>query len=784
MKFTLSWLKDFLETQAPIETIAEKLTALGLEVESVKRMDAGIESFTIAKILETSAHPDADKLQICRVETHDGIRQIVCGAPNARAGIYVVLADIGTVIPTNNMKIKPAKIRGIDSHGMLCSARELDLGDDDAGIMELGHDAVIGNTLTSYLGLDDVLLDIAITPNRGDCLSVYGIARDLAAGGIGELKTITHQPLPKSDSAIDVRLNADECPHFVACHIKGVHNKPSPTWLQRRLESVGQQSISALVDITNYINLTYGKPLHVYDAATISGAITVRHSTDNESFHALDGVKHTLPKGLCVVADERHIMGLAGIIGGADSACTLDTQDIIVESAWFDPVAIANAGRITGIDSDARYRFERGVDPQGTIHYASLAIHMMMEVCGGDIDGITYAGEAIASIPPIMYSPDMLARYTGVEVDNETQHAILTSLGCHVSTDGHVTPPSWRSDLTIAHDLMEDIMRIYGYEHIPSTPLPVTEPVIVAASPEARIRKALSVRGLDETIHYAFTSKQDTLPFADDTTSPVHIENPISADLSVMRTHLLCNVLPAVKRNSDNGHKDMAIYEIGSVFTGCEASQQIPRATSVRTGQPPLHWQTSQSSYTIYDAKADLYAMLEALGVPTHALMITRDVPAWYHPGRAGRVSLGMKQILGYFGELHPACLRHFGLHTPVMASECLLNNLPATRKTSKPKVFTSNSFQASRRDFAFITPAERDAGQLIKAIANVDKAMIRNVTLFDVYEGKHVSGNNKSLAFSVTLQADDRTLTEEDITQVSDGIINAVAKHGATLRN
>ncbi len=782
MKFTLSWLKEFLDTDASVEQIADSLTAIGLEIEDVSETGAGLKSFTVAHILAAEKHPNADKLQVCKVATHTGERQIVCGAPNARAGIKVILADIGDVIPTNGMKIKPSKIRDVESAGMLCSARELGLGEDHAGIMELPEAATIGDKVVNVLGLNDTLFDIAITPNRGDCLGVYGVARDLAAAGLGTLKGYDVPADATQEPALALTLDTKDCQHFVAYKITDVNNAESPDWLKQRLTSIGLRPISALVDITNYFTMTYGRPLHVYDADKLDGGITVRAARKGEKLDALNDKSYDLPEGICVIADDASALGIGGIVGGVPSGCTETTTNVILEAAWFDPIAIANAGRALQIDSDARYRFERSVDPEGTAPYATMAAQMIVELCGGAIVGMSEAGAAPNLSRTIAYSPDYTEQRSGLAVEEAQQRDILEKLGCVIDAGWNITTPNWRPDIEGKADIVEEVIRIVGYDAIPDAPLPYAVPALQALSAEDKLRPQLAARGLDEVTHFAFTSEAHAKAFQGDA-KLVTVANPISIDLNTMRPHLYADLLPAVARNQARDHKNLALYEIGSVFYGLTPDVQPLRAAAIRAGETPLHWHHKPRAFDVFDAKADLFAMLEALGVSTASLMISRDVPDYYHPGKSARVSLGPKNTLGYFGELHPAILRTFDVDAPVVASECWLNAVPNKQKATQRKSLQVNEFQASRRDFAFIANEDVSAGELEAVIAKADKQLIQDVALFDVYAGKHMEEGKKSLAYAVTIRAKDRTLSEDDITKTSDAIIAAAAKKGATLR-
>jgi phenylalanyl-tRNA synthetase beta chain len=780
MKFTVSWLREFLDFTQDVDALSKTLTSLGLEVDALTPMAAGLESFTVAHILEAIHHPDADKLRICTVETHTGTRQIVCGAPNARKGIKVILADIGDIIPTNGMKIKPTAIRGVESVGMLCSARELGLGTDHEGIMELPQDAAIGAKMIDVLHLNDTLLDIAITPNRGDCLGVYGIARDLAAKGFGTLKPLAAVNKPDLPSAVPVTITSQACKHFVVYQIDKVKNAPSPEWLQRRLRSIGLNPISALVDITNYFTHSYGRPLHVYDAACIKDGFTIRGAKGGETLTALDGKDYALPKDACIIADDTAPIGIAGIIGGQATGCSDKTQSVLLEAAWFDPIAIAEAGRALQIDSDARYRFERTVDAAKTEDFAARAAQMIVELCGGRITARSVAGSAPDLKRTITYDPDMMQQRTGMLVAEAKQREILQDLGCIVDAAWNITTPSHRPDIEGAPDITEEILRIIGYDALEETLLPPRRLQPYSPSSTERIRRCLQARGLDEVVHFAFVSEPQATHFSKDF---IRVSNPISTELSVMRPHLFADMLPALKRNHDRNNHHVSHFEIGTIFEGLAPDQQPVRAATLRTGSSALHWNAAPKAYTIYDAKADLCAMLDACGIASSQLMITRDVPDYYHPGKSGRLSLGPKHILGYFGELHPALQRGFDIDMPIYASECLIDALPDKQKSQSKQALKRNIFQNSRKDFAFIIDKNIDAKMLYDAIMRADKQLIQQVVLFDSYEGQHIEQSKKSLAFAVTLQAEGRTLQEDDISSVSNAIIKAAEKIGAVLR-
>lgn len=789
MKFTLSWLKEFLETDASAEAIAEKLTAIGLEVESLENKAAALAPFTVAEILEAHPHPDADKLRVCKVLAHDGERQIVCGAPNARAGIKVILADIGVTIPRDGFQIKKAKIRGIESGGMLCSADELGLGKDSAGIMELPAEAIVGAPIVPLLGLDDVLFDINITPNRGDCLGVYGVARDLAASGLGKLKPLNTEAVAGNGAAgRGIRLQTPDCRLFVGRLIRGVTNNESPDWLKKRLESIGLRPISTLVDITNYMTMAFGRPLHVYDADKLHGDIIVRDSVDGEPLEALNDKAYTLPAGLCVIADTQAALGLGGVIGGTSSGVTEQTKNVFLEAAWFEPVAVARAGRALSIDSDARYRFERAVDPGFTVAGAEIATRLILELCGGEASVLEISGAAPEVSREIFFSPENVATLGGVTVTDEQAAEILEKIGCKIEMgfdDWKIVTPSHRPDIEGRADMVEEILRLVGYDAIPETALPVlygAEEENSSFTKARAVRGALAaLRGMKECYHFAFTSRANAELFANGA-ALVEVINPISADLDTMRPNLLPALLEALQRGADRGVVDSALYEVGAVFSGLTPDQQPMMAAGVRTGAEAVHWTGKPRAFDVYDARADVEAALVAAGFAGRPQISTQSAP-WYHPGKSGSLLLG-KTVLGRFGALHPSILRAFDIEQDVLAFELLMDNLPTPKKKSDRAALKLSDFQPSRRDFAFVVADSVLAEDMLNAVRGAEKQLVQEVVLFDVYAGKGIAEGKKSLAISVVLQAADRTLTEDDLTRVSNAIIESARKKcGAELR-
>jgi phenylalanyl-tRNA synthetase beta chain len=779
MKFTLSTLHQFLETSATPEIIGEKLTALGLEVEAVKHLSAGLESFTVAHILSAKPHPEADKLQICEVETCNGVRQIVCGAPNARADLKVVLADIGAVIPASGLVIKPAKIRGIESQGMLCSGQELGLNDESDGIIELPNDAEIGAMAVDILGLNEAIFDISITPNRGDCLNVAEIARELAAAGIGQLINKSQAKITPVKNTNLVQINHPDCKHFIAYKLNNVANGASPEWLQKALKMLGQKPISALVDITNYFSLIYGRPLHVYDADKLRGCLNVRAAIQGEKFNALNGATYELPVGSCVIADEAGVQGLAGIIGGTDSACDLTTINVLLEAAWFEPISIANAGRALQIDSDARYRFERYVDPTGTKPLAAFAAEMILEICGGELSEYCEVGAAVSASKTFTFEANYINSRLGINIDKQTQIQLLKAIGCEFVNDNIITP-AWRNDVDGLHDIAEEVARLHGYEHLHGEPLPAHKLHHPAKSKEDLARNIMLQRGIDEVVHFAFTKPEYAQPFKTNA-ELVEVLNPISRDLSIMRPHLYADLLQALANNIAHGNHNLAIGQIGNLFLGLEPQMQTLQMAALRLSSGALHWNGAKN-YDLFSAKADLMAVLQGLKVNIDAVTLSREVPNWYHPSASGRISLGAKNTLGYFGELHPACLRAFGIETKVFAFECWLDNVPPI-KTKRKSAYQPCEFQSSRKDFAFVVDNQVAAGELQNAIKKAGGALIQSVNLFDIYQGDKMESGKKSLAYAVILQANDRTLQETDILTTSNAIITAAEKLGAKLR-
>jgi phenylalanyl-tRNA synthetase beta chain len=797
MKFTLSWLKEHLETDAEADVIAEKLTSIGLEVETVEDAGARLKAFVVAHVVSAEKHPNADKLKLCVVDDGSGSPiQVICGAPNAHTGMKGVFARPGTIIPATGEALKVGTIRGIESRGMLCSARELMLGDEHDGIIELPSNAKIGDPAAKALGLTDPVIDVSLTPNRGDAASVFGIARDLAASGLGTLKDGTVSPVKgKFTSPKSIALNfppdaADACPLFAGRMVRGVKNGPAPKWVQDRLKAVGLRPISALVDVTNLISLDRGRPLHVFDADKLSGNLQARLAKAGEQILALDGKTYGLEAGMTVIADDVVARGIAGVMGGEDTGCSDTTTNVFIESAYFDPARTARTGQKLGILSDARYRFERGVDPEFVVPGLELATKLILEWCGGEPSETVVAGSVPNWRRVIDFDPDYVARLGGLKVAKSETISILKRLGFGVE-DGspvRVTPPSWRSDVAGKADLVEEIVRIHGVNRVPSQALvradAVAKPTLTPAQRRTRaVRRALAARGFNETVNYSFIPRDDAKLFGGGDEAR-QVENPIASDLDALRPSVLPSLLAAAKRNEARGFNDLMLFEIGVQFeSGVPGAQEIV-AAGIRVGEGSRSWTKASHPSDAFDAKADTLAIIEtAMGGPMTA-PIKPGAPAWYHPGRSGTLALGPK-LLARFGDIHPKVLAAFDLKGPVSGFEVLLEALPEAKSKGKARpVFSPSPFQAVERDFAFLVDVTVPADDILRAARSAERNLIEAVAIFDVYEGKGVPEGKKSLAISVRIQPKDKTLTEPEIEVVAQKIVTGVAKAtGAALR-
>ncbi|PTM38938.1 phenylalanine--tRNA ligase subunit beta [Bosea sp. 124] len=806
MKFTLSWLKDHLDTTDTVDAVSEALTRVGLEVEVVEDKAKALSAFTIAYVIEAKQHPNADRLRVCMVDTGQGEPvQVVCGAPNARTGMKSVFSPPGTYIPGKDITLGKGVIRGVESNGMLCSAAELQLSEDHDGIIDLPADAPVGQSYTAYAGLGDPVIEIAVTPNRADALGVAGIARDLAAVGLGKLKTPSVQPVRGSfPCPVDVKLDlAPEdkalCPAFALRLVRGVRNGPSPDWLQARLRAVGLRPINTLVDITNFMTLDRNRPLHVFDAAKVRGDLVVRRARQGETILALDGKTYTLTDEQVVIADEAGVESLAGIMGGEASGCDETTTDVLVESALWDPLNIARSGRALGITSDARYRFERGVDPDFCRPGLDFATTMILELCGGEASEMVFAGELPDSPSAIDFPWTEVKRLTGLDLPQVEMKLALTQLGFHVSGAGErvkVAAPSWRADVGGKADLVEEILRITGLDRVVSTPLPrirgeVVKPVLTVLQKRTRASKRLlASRGMVEAVTWSFISQEAAKLFGGGSRQ-LALANPIAADLSDMRPSLLPGLIRSSQANADRSFADVALFEVGQVFQGDEPEGQLIAAAGLRRGTARLdgagrHWDSAAKAVDAFDAKADVMALLAGLGVPVGGLQVVAGGPDWAHPGRSATLRFGPKGVIGAFGEVHPRVLKALDVKGPLVAFEIHLDALPLPKYKPtkvKPKLALSG-FQPVTRDFAFIVDKATAAGEMVKSAQNTDRALISDVSVFDLYEGAGVEAGKKSVALAVTLQPVEKTLTEAEIEAVGTRIVAEMAKrYGAALR-
>jgi phenylalanyl-tRNA synthetase beta chain len=803
MKFTLAWLKEHLDTRASVAEIAETLTRIGLEAEEVLDPAKALKDFRVAEVVKAEKHPDADKLQVLEVDTGAERLQVVCGAPNARAGLKGVFAPVGSYVPGIDLTLTKAKIRGVESSGMMLSERELELSDEHSGIIELAESAKVGSPAAKALGLDDVVLDIAITPNRPDCLGVRGIARDLAAAGLGRLKPDAIKPATGSfANPIPIKLDfdkgsADACPIFAGRVVRGVRNGPSPEWLQRRLRAIGLRPINALVDITNYISYDRGRPLHVYDADKIKGAIRARLGNKGETFKGLDGRSYTVDADMCVIADDSGVLGLGGVLGGEDTATTEATTNVFIESAYFDPKRTARTGRRLNIQSDARYRFERGVDPGFVVPGLELATRMVLDLCGGAPSKVTIAGKAPKPNAPFAFDPRLVGRLSGLDLKTGDIKRLLTALGVGLSGTApklKAAPPSWRPDIAVPVDLAEEVVRLVGVDRVPATPLPrlagVARPVLTEGQArQRRARRVLAARGLVEAVTWSFIPPEEATLFGGGVAA-LTLSNPISTELAVMRPSLLPGLLAAAKRNRDRGFADGALFELGQAYRGAKPEDQYVAASGVRFGLSSLQgsgrdWSGNAPAADVFAAKADAVATLASLGVDQRNITVAREAPAWFHPGRSGALKLGPKVTLGVFGELHPDVAAKLGLDGPIAAFELYLDAIPAAKRKSLTKpALDASDLQAVARDFAFLVDADVAAADVARAAQSADRALISNVGVFDVFTGQGVPQGKKSLAIEVTLQPREKTLTDAEIDAVAAKIVAAVHKAtGGELR-
>ena len=788
MKFTHSWLKQHLETGATLEQILDKLNAIGLEVEGVDNPVEKLAPFRIARVLSAAPHPQADKLQILSVDAGEGPLQVVCGAPNAREGLVGVFGMPGAYVPGAGITLKVAPIRGVESHGMMCSTRELELGEDHDGIIELPSDAPVGEVYAQWAGLNDPVIEVSVTPNRQDCMGVRGIARDLAASGLGSLKPLAVPSIMGEGPGPDVRTSDPEgCPAFYARSVRGVTNGPSPEWLQKRLKSIGQKPISALVDITNYIMIDLGRPLHVYDAASLKGGLVARKAKNGEEVLALNGKSYTLDSSMTVIADSETVHDIGGIMGGEHSGAQDGTSEVLIECAYFTPEAIAKTGQKLALTSDARSRFERGVDPAFLDAGLSIATQMVLDLCGGTSSEVIRAGEPPLGVRSIAFDPAAVLSLAGVEVSRDMQRAILENLGFGVdgAEQWTIAIPSWRRDIEGSADIVEEVVRIYGIDKVPSIPLPRAPGVArPTATPEQmaerRVRRAAAARGLNEAVNWSFISEKEAAPVGGGDWT---LSNPISEEMKVMRPSLLPGLLSATRRNADRGASAIRLFEVGRRYfsDGERATVGIVLAGD----RTPRDWKNGKATaYDAFDIKAEVIALLAAAGAPAENLQMMGEASAAYHPGQSGTLRLGPKKILAEYGVLHPRMVKQFDLSGSVVAAEIFLDAIPARRKSTFMRApYAPPALQAVKRDFAFLVPETLEADQLVRAAGNADKKAIVDARLFDVFTGQGVPEGQKSLAIEVTLQPGEKSFTEEDLNAISAAIIKAAEKLGGTLR-
>ncbi len=802
MKFSLSWLKDYLDTDADIDGVVEAMILAGLEVEEVENPAEALKDFSIAKVTKAEQHPDADKLRVCTVETRDGTKQIVCGAPNARTGMTAVYAPLGAYIPGLDFALdaKPRKLRGVESHGMMCSTKELELGEDHDGIMDLDDALELGTPVAEALGLNDPVIDFEVTPNRPDWLGVTGIARDLAAAGLGKVTIPAVEPV-KGEFPCPVKVeieSSDACPIFAGRYIRGLKNGPSPAWMQKRLKAIGINPKNMLVDITNYVSFDRCRPLHAYDASKLTGDILVRMGKNGEKFDALDDKTYEVSSDMCVITDDSGVIGLGGIMGGASTASSEDTVDLFLEAAYFDPLMIARTGRSTGINSDARYRNERGIDPTSCVEGIELATKLILEVCGGEASDIIVTGEAPVGKTDVEFKPRDMKRLTGVDMTDTRMKDILTTLGFETPKSAKlsddcwtVTAPAYRRDMAQSADIVEELIRIEGFDALPTDSLPrtgaVAREVITPMQNRVRTsRRVMAARGFLEAVTWSFMDRAVAEKFGDASSDTLLIDNPIASELNYMRPSALANLAQAAQKNADRGAEEVRLFETGPIYLGDGPKDQRMAVSAIVRPRALRHWAGTDGQYDAYAAKADLFALLDALDQPGERFQIApTDAPHW-HPGRSAALKLGPKNTVATFGELHPGVLKEIDVDGPVIGFELILDALPLAKNKggkTKQKLEVAD-LTPVRRDFAFVADEATPAGDIAKAAGNADKKLITAARIFDVYQGEGMEAGKKSVAVEVTLQPRGKTLTDQEIEATAANIVKAVTKAtGAVLR-
>jgi len=800
VKFTLPWLKEHLDTDASLGEIVDKLTMIGLEVENVDDKATQLKPLVVASVVSAEKHPNADRLRVCMVDIGAGPPvQVVCGAPNARAGMRAVFAPPGTYIPGKKITLGIGKIRDVESRGMLISGAEIEISDDADGIIDLPADAPVGKAYTEWAGLADPVIEINLTPNRPDCTGVSGIARDLGAASVGTFKDRPPKPVNGAfPCPVKVTIDAKElCPAFGLRLVRGVKNGPSPDWLQKRLTAIGLRPINALVDITNFITFDRGRPLHVFDAAKVKGNLTVRRAKNGETLLALDGKTYALDAAMCVIADDKSVESLAGIMGGEASGCDENTRDVLIESALWSELNVAQTGRKLGINSDARYRFERGVDPAFMVPGLELATQMVLDLCGGEASEIVVAGDPTPKEKVIDFQLSELPRLAGLKLPLPEVRRTLEKLGFFAAGQGEkvkVAVPSWRPDVHGKADIVEEVVRIVGVDRVLSTPFPREDARKPALTPiQNRTRKAkraLAARGLTEAVTWSFVSKREAELFGGGSAA-LALANPIAAELSDMRPSLIPGLVMAAQKNADRGYPDVALFEVGQIFKGDKPEDQLTAATGLRRAlaRPDgngRHWSNKPEPVGAFDVKADAFAVLAAAGAPVQALQVVPGGPAWFHPGRSGTIRIGPQNVLGVFGELHPRVLAALKAEGPLVVFEVTLEKIPEpkAKPTRAKPLLELSPFQPVDRDFAFVVDAKVKAADIVRAAQNVDRKLITAVTVFDVYEGKGIEAGKKSIAIAVTIQPRDKTMTDAEIDALGQKIVAEVGKRaGGVLR-
>ena len=803
MKFTLPWLKEHLDTDASLAEIVGKLTMIGLEVENVEDKATQLKPLVVASVISAEKHPNADRLRVCMVDIGGGKPiQVVCGAPNARAGMKAVFAPPGTYIPGKKITLGIGKIRDVESRGMLISGAEIEVSDDADGIIDLPADTPVGSPYAELAGLADPVIEINLTPNRPDCTGVSGIARDLGATSIGTYKDKIPKPVKASfpcpvKVTLDFGKTPSLCPAFGLRLVRGVKNGPSPDWLQKRLSAIGLRPINALVDITNFITFDRGRPLHVFDADKVHGNLTVRRARNGEKLLALDGKTYTLDEAVCVIADEKGVESLSGIMGGEATGCSEKTTNVLVESALWDELNIAQTGRKLGINSDARYRFERGVDPAFMLPGLELATQMVLDLCGGEASEIIVAGDPTPKEKIIDFPLSELPRLTGLKLPLADLRRVLEKLGFFTAGQGErvkVAVPSWRPDIHGRADIVEELVRIVGVDRVPSTRFAreqARKPVLTAIQNRTRkAKRALAARGLLEAVTWSFVSKREAELFGGGGPE-LALANPIAAELSDMRPSLIPGLIMAAQRNADRAFPDTAVFEVGQIFKGDKPADQLTAASGLRRGlaRPSgsgRHWSDKSGPVDVFDVKADAFAVLAASGTPMQALQVVPGGPAWFHPGRSGTIQIGPQNVLGHFGELHPRAVAGLKAEGPLVAFEVILEKIPEpkARPTRARPLLDVSPFQPVERDFAFVVDSSVKAADIVRTAQNADKKLISNVVVFDVYEGKGIDPGKKSIAIAVTIQPREKTMTDAEIEALAGKIVAEVTKRtGGVLR-